>query len=76
MVVDYNVSEVEEFARNHGGKNIDIGYESMGDYTQAFIEVEFDETPDLSLFSDADNVEIDEEWGEDKVMFEVVLNTR
>lgn len=76
MDIEYQVSDVREFAQDNGATDIDVGYESFGDYTKAFLEVEFTQFPDMSQFKDAENIEVDEEWGEDRVMFEVILNTR
>lgn len=76
MDIDYNVSDVKQFSNNHGAVDIDVGWESLGSYKKAFIEVEFSsEVPDLDVFDDAENVEV-EEWGENRVMFEVTLSTR
>lgn len=77
MDIDFNVSDVKQFSNSHGAGEIDVGWESFGNYKKAFIDVEFPSgVPDLDVFDDADNVEIDEEWGDDRVMFEVTINTR
>lgn len=76
MNIDYNLSEVKEFLEKHNADNIDIGYSSMGNYTKAFIEVEFKrDPPDFELFKNADNIVIDESWGDNLVMIELTLNT-
>lgn len=70
------VSDVKEFALENNGDVIDVGWETFGAYKKAFVDVEFSSVPDLSRFEEADNVSVDDEWGENRVMFEVTISER
>lgn len=74
------LSELRSIVQEHGGEVIDVGYNSFGSYTKAFVEVEFaGEVPTLSSVEQAEEVKsADTEWDPERnrAMYELVISER
>lgn len=81
MEIEIQVSDVRELVEQNDGEVTDVGYESFGSYTKAFVEAYFEErgeVPTLYMFEDAENVVVDDDWdaANNGVMYEVTLAER
>lgn len=81
MDIEVEVSDARELVEKNGGEVTDVGYESFGSYTKAFVEVYFEEqdsVPELKQLEDAENVVVDDDWdaANNGVMYEVTLSER